>query len=262
MTKHIIATLGAVLVGLIAVTQFNLARSQASLDTAGLVLSRESQQALVDQYCVFCHDDGERVGDMTLSGLDLDHVGDSAPLAEKIIRKLRSGMMPPAGQPRPDGATLNAFAASLETTLDRIAAAKTNPGTRVLQRLNRAEYARSVRELLDLDVDVATLLPPDSMDKGFDNIADALTLSPALMEGFIRAASKISHLAVGEVAATPTMATYKVPRTSSQMRYVTGAPLGTRGGLSVVHTFSGRRRICFQDGVLPWECVLRWEGRR
>ena len=247
MTKLTMATLGAMLVGLMAVTPSSLARPQVSLDTAdGLVLSRESQQALVDQYCVFCHDDVERAGDMTLSELDLDHVGDSAPLVEKMIRKLRSGMMPPAGQPRPDRATLNAFAASLETTLDRIAAANPNPGTRVLQRLNRAEYARSVRELLDLDVDVAALLPPDSMGRGFDNIADALTLSPALMEGFIRAASKISHLAVGEVAATATMATYKVPRTSSQMRYVTGAPLGTRGGLSVVHTFPADGEYVFK----------------
>ena len=131
MTKLTMATLGAMLVGLMAVTPSSLARPQVSLDTAdGLVLSRESQQALVDQYCVFCHDDVERAGDMTLSELDLDHVGDSAPLVEKMIRKLRSGMMPPAGQPRPDRATLNAFAASLETTLDRIAAANPNPGTR------------------------------------------------------------------------------------------------------------------------------------
>ena len=253
MTKQWIAILGTVVLGLVAAAQDNLAEQQAAPEAAlesanGLtpgVLSLESQQALVDQYCVWCHNDVEKAGDMTLSGLDPAHVEESAELAEKMIRKLRAGMMPPAGQPRPDAAILEALAASLETTLDRLAAANPDPGARVLQRLNRAEYARSIRELLDLDVDGASLLPPDSMGRGFDNIADALTLSPALMEGYIRAASKISRLAVGEVVA-PTMATYKVPRTSSQMRHVRGAPLGTRGGLSVVHTFPADGEYVFK----------------
>ena len=253
MTKHLIAIPCMLVFGLAVGAEGNVAEEQAAPGTVrqaagpGTVglLSSESQRALVDQYCVWCHDDVEKAGDMTLSGLDLAHIEESAELVEKMIRKLRAGMMPPAGQPRPAAATLEAFAASLETALDHIAGAEPNPGTRVLQRLNRAEYARSISELLDLDVDVASLLPPDSMGRGFDNIADVLTLSPALMEGYIRAASKTSRLAVGDVA-SPTTATYKVARTSSQMRHVRGAPLGTRGGLSVVHTFPADGEYVFK----------------
>ena len=129
---------------------------------------------------------------------------------------------------------MNAFATALETSVDRAAALHARPGTRVLQRLNRVEYANSIHELLNLDVDVSALLPPDSMNRGFDNIADVLTLSPALMEGYIRAASKISRVAVGDMKAAPSVATFSLPRTASQMRHADGAPIGTRGGLSVV----------------------------
>src|SRR5471030_2122729 len=154
-----------------------------------------------------------------------------------MIRKLRAGMMPPPGARRPDGQALLALAESLETRIDKTAAAMPNPGRRTFQRLNRVEYARAVRDLLALDIDVSGLLPPDSISQGFDNVADSQALSPALMEGYLRAASKVATLAIGDPDAESTEAHYRVPKTASQLRRVEGAPLGTRGGVAVVHTF-------------------------
>jgi hypothetical protein len=172
---------------------------------------------------------------MTLQQLDLRHVEQNAPLAEKVIRKLRAGLMPPAGAKRPDRASATAFAASLETAIDT--AAQPNPGWRAFQRLNRAEYARTIHDLLALDVDVTALLPPDPLSAGFDNIADAQSFSPAVMEGYIRAAGKIAAEALGDPSASATSATYSVPSTVSQMRQVDGAPFGSRGGIAIVHNF-------------------------
>ena len=219
----------------------NLAEQPAAPAMVGpqtpVTLSLESRQSLLDQYCAYCHDDVEKSGDMSLSGLDLAHVEDSAELGEKMIRKLRAGMMPPAGAPRPDVATLTALAASLEQDIDTVAAASPNPGARALQRLNRAEYARSIHELLEIEVDVAGLLPPDVMGQGFDNTAEALSVSAVLVQGYMRAASEISRVAVGDPKATPGSVTFKIPRTASQMRHVEGAPFGTRGGMVLVHNF-------------------------
>ena len=149
-----------------------------------------------------------------------------------MIRKLRAGMMPPAGAKRPEGDALLGLARTLEDRIDRAAALNPNPGFRPFQRANRAEYARAVRDLLDVEVDVNTFLPPDTISDGFDNVADAQTLSPTLMEGYLRAASQISRLAVGDRNATATSVTYKIPRARSQMAHVDGAPIGTRGGVS------------------------------
>ena len=154
-----------------------------------------------------------------------------------MIRKLRAGMMPPPGARRPDAATIAAFVDALETRMDAAAALNPNPGWRPFQRLNRAEYARAVRDLLGIDVDVNAFLPPDTISRGFDNVADVQSFSPTLMEGYLRAASQISRLAVGDRNASATSATYKIGRTASQMRHVDGAPMGTRGGISVVHVF-------------------------
>jgi hypothetical protein len=126
---------------------------------------------------------------------------------------------------------------TFESRMDKLAAASPNPGSRPFQRLNRAEYANAVRDLLALDIDVSTYLPPDTISHGFDNVADAQTFSPALMDGYLRAASQISRLAVGDRNASATSTTYKIPRAASQMRRVDGAPMGTRGGTSVVHVF-------------------------
>ena len=235
MTKHILAILGMVFLCLAVGTDVNLAERQET--SAVELLSPEAQQALVDQYCLWCHDDLEKSGDLSMSGLDLTDVGQNTEIVEMMIRKLRAGMMPPLGQPRPDAQTLEAFVTSMEAGIDRAAAANPNPGRRSLARLNRIEYANSIRELLGIEVDVAALLPPDSMGHGFDNMAEALSISPALIEGYMRAAGAISRVAVGDPKASATSATYSISRTASQMYHVDGAPMGTRGGISVVHNF-------------------------
>ncbi len=200
-------------------------------------LSVESQSELVKQYCAGCHSEKGRSGGLSLASFDPAQTPQNAEVVEKMIRKLRAGMMPPPGARRPDAQTLTAFVTTLENTIDAAAAVHPNPGHRIFQRLNRAEYARSIRELLDLDVDVNAFLPPDTMSAGFDNIADVQAVSPTLLEGYLRAAAKISTLAIGDRTAMPSETTYKVPRTQSQMRHVEGTPWGTRGGLAVQHTF-------------------------
>ncbi len=195
------------------------------------------QNALMKRSCVGCHNDRAKAGGLTLASFDTGAATEHAEVAEKMIRKLRAGMMPPAGARRPDAKLLTDLASSMETRLDRAAALNPNPGRRPFQRLNRAEYTRAVRDLLDLDVDVNAFLPPDTISDGFDNVADAQTFSATLMEGYLRAASRISALAVGDPNAAPSESTYKVPRTGSQMQHVEGAPFGTRGGIAVMHTF-------------------------
>ncbi len=195
------------------------------------------QNALLKQYCVTCHNDRTKAGTMSLQAFDTANVLEHTELAEKMIRKLRAGMMPPAGARRPEPRRWPGWPAALETRIDRAAALNPNPGWRPSQRLNRAEYTRAVKDLLAMDVDVNQFLPADTISDGFDNIADTQTISSTLMEGYLRAASQISRLAVGDRNASASSTTWKVPRTASQMRHVEGAPLGTRGGLSVLHTF-------------------------
>ena len=206
-----------------------------------------SPHAVIDQYCVGCHNDKLRSGGLSLATLEktLDgHIDQAAPQWEKVIVKLRAGMMPPAGMPRPDAAEIRKFIASLETSIDHAAAAHPNPGRPSLHRLNRTEYANSIRDLLGVDVDVATLLPVDDINHGFDNMSDAL--SPALVEGYVRAAGKISREAVGDAASVPVAVTYKLPRIFSQMRHVEGTPIGTRGGMAVTHNFPADGEYVFR----------------
>ena len=174
---------------------------------------------------------------MSLQSFDAAKLEEHGELAEKMIRKLRSGMMPPSGARRPEPHVLTALLNTFESRMDKHAALNPNPGSRPFQRLNRAEYTNAVRDLLNLDVDVSTYLPPDTISHGFDNVADAQTFSPTLMDGYLRAASQISRLAVGDRNASATSTTYKIPRAASQHRRVDGAPMGTRGGHSVVHVF-------------------------
>jgi hypothetical protein len=156
---------------------------------------------------------------------------------EKVIRKVRTGMMPPSGAPRPDRATLDSLAANVETVLDRAAAAAPNPGAPALHRLNRTEYGNAVRDLLDLPIDATTLLPGDDSSEGFDNLAGVLSVSPALMQAYITAAAKISRLAVGDPTISAELTTYATPRGVSQAEHREGLPLGTRGGILVQHIF-------------------------
>jgi mono/diheme cytochrome c family protein len=201
-------------------------------------LSVADQNTLVARNCAVCHDDDAKTGGLSLEHFDAAKAEQNAAVAEKMIRKLRAGMMPPPlVADRPDEAMLKAFAGSLEARIDLAAAAAPNPGWRPFQRLNRAEYARAVHDLLAVDVDVTAFLPPDTLSSGFDNVSDAQSFSATLLEGYLRAASQISRLAVGDRAATASAATYRVAENTSQYQHVEGAPFGTRGGVSVVHTF-------------------------
>jgi cytochrome c553 len=214
-------------------------------ETAGLPV--DAQNALVSSSCSTCHDDEGKPGGLSLEHFDAAKIEQNADVAEKMIKKLRAGMMPPPTvTDRPPAATLAAFATALETTIDSAAALHPTPGHRMFQRLTRIEYERAVHDVLGLDVDVNAFLPPDTISAGFDNIADAQQLSPTLLEGYLRAAAKISNLAVGDRSASPTEATYKVPRTESQTGHVDGTPWGTRGGIAVDHTFQADGEYSFR----------------
>jgi mono/diheme cytochrome c family protein len=193
--------------------------------------------ALVKQYCVTCHNDRLRTGGVSLAAFDVAAAANDIVVSEKMIRKLGAGMMPPAGARRPDQAALDRLADELVARVDRAAALNPDPGFRPFQRLNRAEYARAVKDLLGIDVDINAFLPPDTISHGFDNVADAQTFSPTLMQGYLRAAGRIAALAVGDPEAEAGEVHYRVPKTASQLRRVEGAPFGTRGGISVVHVF-------------------------
>ena len=191
----------------------------------------------VKQYCVGCHNDRAHVGDLSLEAFDPAHVDGRIDIGEKVVRKLRTGMMPPENAPQPSAAARDRFASALEGQLDRVAALHPDPGAPALHRLNRAEYANAIRDLLALDVDVTSMLPPDDSAAGFDNNADVLGLSPALIDGYASAAAKVSRLAVGDPSIGLDRATYRVPGDLAQDAHLDGLPLGTRGGIVIHHTF-------------------------
>ena len=192
---------------------------------------------LVSDTCSSCHHDGKKSGGVSFETFDAAKVTSDADLGERMIKKLRTGLMPPPAAKRLEPAEAKAMVEFLEAKLDRAAALSPNPGFRPFQRLNRAEYAQSIKDMLSFEVDVNAFLPPDTMSHGFDNVADAQTFSPTLMEGYLRAASKVSSLAIGDKSASPTETTYKLDRTASQNERAEGAPFGTRGGISIVHNF-------------------------
>ncbi|HZM62013.1 MAG TPA: DUF1592 domain-containing protein [Vicinamibacterales bacterium] len=196
-----------------------------------------SYRGTVDQYCVTCHNARLKTGDLVLEGLDMSRVAGDAVVWEKVVRKLRAGVMPPQGARHPGEATMHGLIAWLEAELDRAADARPDPGRPLLHRLNRAEYRNAIRDLLALDVDVTTLLPPDDSAYGFDNISDVLGVSPSLQERYLAAAGRISRLAVGDIQMRPASETYRVRQDLSQNQHIDGLPLGTVGGLRVQHTF-------------------------
>jgi mono/diheme cytochrome c family protein len=212
----------------------------------GAASSIDTSRAVVEESCQLCHNDASLAGNMSLDAFDLSAPEATAELAEKMVRKLRAGMMPPAGVPRPPEEDLAALAAHLETRLDESAATHPNPGRRTFQRLNRAEYEGSIHDLLALDIEAEDYLPPDTKSANFDNIADAQMLSATLLEGYLRGASEVSRLAVGDPKATAREATYKVTRWVSQTEPVEGAPYGTRGGVSVIHNFPADGHYLFR----------------
>ncbi len=202
--------------------------------------------AVLDKYCAGCHNDKARTAGLSLTNMDLAHPGEHAGRLEKVSMKLRSGMMPPPGMPRPDPATVKTLVSAIEDAIDRESAMKPNPGRPILHRLNQTEFTNSIRELLDLKIDAAAFLPEDDMSQGYDNMSDVLNISPTLLEGYVRAAGKISRLAVGDRNAAPAVDTYVVPQAISQTRHVEGTPFGTRGGLVVRHNFPADGEYVFR----------------
>ena len=198
------------------------------------------RQALLDRYCVTCHNERLQTADLELDAVDLANVGEHAELLEKVVRKMRAGAMPPPPRPRPEKAVYDGFRTWLEDELDRAARSSSDPGrTEAFQRLNQTHYRNAIRDLLDLDVDVAELLPGDAPDEhGFDNNAGALSFSPVLMERYISAAHKVAALAVGAAPRGEVIATYDVPLRVDQEFYQSEAlPFGSRGGTAIEHTF-------------------------
>ena len=205
------------------------ARSAPAAPTAA------AHQATLQQYCVTCHNNRLKSGNLAIDQLDIRNLTHDAEAWEKVVRKLRVGAMPPRGARRPDATTANALITWLEGELDR--AGTGNPGRPTLRRLNRAEYANAVRDLLSLDVDVTSLLPPDGAAFGFDNVADAQGSSPALLQAYLAAARKISAVAVGDSRISVGSDTYTARQDLSQDVHLEGLPLGTVGGLRATHTF-------------------------
>ncbi len=203
--------------------------------SAGTAASAPSR-ALLDRYCITCHNERLRTADLTLDTLDIGQVAANAEVLEKIVHKLRSGQMPPQGRPRPGADTVESFVAALEAALDASAAVAPDPGRVASRRLNRTEYVYAVRDLLDLEIDGDALLPSDMAGFGFDNNADVLSVTPTLMSRYLSAATKISRVAVGSLANRPVVQIYKPPNYARQTdRMGEDLPFGTHGGLAVRH---------------------------
>jgi mono/diheme cytochrome c family protein len=200
-----------------------------------------AQHAVLQKYCLSCHTEGMKqrgAVPIALDQLDLNHVAQDAETWERVIRKVRTGLMPPARAPRPDKATADGFAEFLEREIDQAVAGRPKPGrTEAFHRLNRAEYRNAIRDLLGLDVDVESLLPADDASYGFDNIAGVLKVSPTLMERYLGAAQKISRLALGTAPPVPNVDYFRLPDDLAQDDHLPGLPIGTRGGTAIRYTF-------------------------
>ena len=202
---------------------------------AGAAWAASSPQDTINTYCVGCHNNRAKTGGLSLQGKSLDVSADPETW-EKVVKKLQLGVMPPAGSPRPDAATYARLLQDLTTRLDA-GGAKGTPGAPLLHRLNRAEYANAIRDLLGFHVDVSSLLPPDNAAYGFDNVAEVLGNSPALLQAYLNAARKISAVAVGDPTVPAGSDTYTVPQDLSQDHHLEDLPLGTVGGMRARHTF-------------------------
>jgi hypothetical protein len=207
---------------------------------------------VVAEYCVRCHNERRRTGNLALEDFDVASAHETAATAEKMIVKLRAGMMPPSGARRPDADTLQALVEALESVIDEAAAAAPNPGIRRFQRVNRPEYERVIRELLTLDVDAGRWLPADTYLGNFDNLSAAQGLSTTLLEAYLRAATDVSRLAVGNRVAMPSSTKYTNPIGVSQHAWdhIQGAPIGTRGGMVLTHNFPADGEYVFSIETL------------
>jgi hypothetical protein len=222
------------------------------LSTATLAKEAQSVSPIIKQYCVLCHNDIILQGGMSLQHFDADHPELNLVIAEKMILKLRAGMMPPQEAPRPDRETLQQLAKSIEIKLDRASRKRNDPGTRPFQRLNRAEYAQQIKDVLGLTVNPEEWLPEDQISASFDNIADVQTMSPTAITAYLTAASDIARRAIGQSNAPTLAKTYTNSPSVSQHEWepVEGAPYGTRGGISALHNFPADGEYIFKMGFM------------
>ena len=257
------------LVSALLVGASTLAPAAQQTDTSRGTSVPPDHRALLDRYCVTCHNGRLQTAGLSLEADDLNHVGRDTDAWERVIRKLRSGTMPPAGRPRPEPATYEAFASWLETAIDEAAATRPSPGRPTARRLNRTEYTNVIRDLLALEIDGRALLPADDMAYGFDNNADMLPVSAALLERYMSAAAKVSRLAVGDPAIRPSVTTYNVSRFRLQDGQASpDLPFGSRGGVAVPHFFPldaeyvVTARLRSRRSREPHQLDLRLDGER
>jgi hypothetical protein len=211
----------------------------ATVNAAPPATAPSPQRAVLDKYCVTCHNSQLKTAGLTLDALNVDDVSAAPQVWEKVVSKVRTGAMPPPGRPRPDAAAFSSWVGGIEASLDRAAFVKPNYGRPgAVHRLNRLEYTNAVRDLLALDIDGRALLPADDASYGFDNIGDVLSVSPGLLERYILAASKVSWLAIGNAGARPATATYRSTHMLQDDRASEDLPFGSRGGFAVRHTFA------------------------
>ena len=243
MTRHVVSGFGRTATVLFIVLLAVIVRSaapsadaqQAPATAAPTAASAEA--TFLNQYCIGCHNQRAKIGGLALDVLDVSRVGPASETWEKVVKKIRTGMMPPSGAKRPERSALDRFASELESRLDKAVDTNAALVTPALHRLNRTEYANAIRDLLALDINVNTLLPADGSSQGFDNLAEALAVSPSLIQGYVSAAMKISRLAVGDKTLAPSQTTFAPPSGLAQDRHIDGLPLGTRGGVVFHHTF-------------------------
>jgi mono/diheme cytochrome c family protein len=234
MTRGIL-TACVVWIASIGVAMPRASAPQASASDASSTIAA-ADRGVVDKYCVTCHNQRLKTSGLALDTAELSDVAAHPEVWEKVIRKVGAGMMPPAGVPRPDDAAKRALISRLEGVLDNAAKARPNPGRPLVHRLNRAEYANAIRDLLAVELDVSSMLPPDDSSGGFDNNADVLGLSPVLLESYLTAAERITALAIGDPKAPPMGELFRVRQDESQDRHIEGLPLGTVGGILIPTT--------------------------
>ena len=230
------STGGSLLLLLLAAIAPALAADSAA-PHGGASPAETSRTGFIDQYCSNCHNATDWAGGIAFDTLQPDAVGSDAEVWEKAVRKLRGRMMPPPSEPQPDRAALQGFASALEVSLDKSAAADPNPGSVGLHRLNRPEYTNSIRELLGLQINAASLLPRDDQSAGFDNVADVLKVSPSFLDQYLSAARQVSIEAIGNPGARTQSKMYPGPASALQYMHIEGLPLGTRGGMLIEHHF-------------------------
>ena len=232
MLRPIMAFIG------IAMASINCVQAAKQEPSSPIPSPASSNRALLNRYCVTCHNEKLKTAGLMLDKMDVEKVSESAEKWEKVIRKLRASAMPPVGMPRPEKAAYDSFATYLETALDSAAAAKPNPGRKGIHRLNRAEYANAIRELLALDFNGEALLPADDSGYGFDNIGDVLSVSPMLLDRYMSAARQISRLAIGDPTIRMPVSTYDISQSRLQNDQASeDLPFWSRGGIAIRHHF-------------------------